>query len=222
MYQWVGTIDGAVINSFILMGNASAALSDLVDVDVSGVSNGDVLTRSGNTWIAKSPKISLDDLTDTATAAGKVLYNDGNNWVPVDRFGRLQDLTNVAVSGAPSGHVLYGNGSNWVASKLNADAMVVPSAGELIVDRRFTEFTALRSGSVRLHFSHRGGNNEGHTIRIYRDSSQLVQWYQPSTSTVNRVIDVSFSAGQRIHYSSSGKGSVTARTLRVAQYTIFK
>ena len=137
---------------------------------------------------------------------------------------QLGSLSNVSVSGAPSNHVMYGNGSSWVPVQIQPDYMLAPSAGESIAVNEFWfTFTAARSGSVRLRFQHYGGNNDqGNNLKVYRDGSELVSWYTFSPTPIDRVIDVSFSAGQRIYYTETGGGGLISASIRMANRTLFR
>ena len=137
---------------------------------------------------------------------------------------QLGSLSNVSVSGAPSNHVMYGNGSSWVPVQIQPDYMLAPSAGESIaVNELWFTFTAARSGSVRLRFQHYGGNNDqGNNLKVYRDGSELVSWYTFSPTPIDRVIDVSFSAGQRIYYTETGGGGLISASIRMANRTLFR
>lgn len=113
------------------------ALSELSDVDVSGVSTGQVLQKSAGDWVpltlatvattgsyndlSNKPTYALNDLTDVSVAGattGQVLYKSSGDWAPltiatVATTGSYNDLTNKPFAGSPTDQavVYYNSGT---------------------------------------------------------------------------------------------------------------
>lgn len=101
-------------------------LSDLTDVNVGGVDDGDLLQydTTTNTWITISvvelaDQINLVDLGDTtftSLTTGDILFWDGDDWVN-GTLG-LDDLDDVVLASPAAGDILYFDGANWVDMSL--------------------------------------------------------------------------------------------------------
>lgn len=114
-------------------------MSDLSDVDTTGVTNNDVLIYNSSTmqWEPSAPSnpTVISDLTDVDNATpsgGDVLtWNAGNSWwepaAPAAVPSALNDLTDVTITAAATGEVLYYNGSAWVDQDL---ASIVLTLGD--------------------------------------------------------------------------------------------
>ena len=107
--------------------DGSGRLAGLADVDLSGVTDSDVLLYDAGSglWIAGTAgggASALDDLTDvaiTAPSTGQVLKFNGTDWVnDADATGggasALDDLTDVVITAPSTGQVLKFNGTDWV------------------------------------------------------------------------------------------------------------
>jgi hypothetical protein len=89
-------------------GGGASDLADLGDVNLAGLSDGDVLTwDSGSSmWVPEAPSggaLALDDLTDVDTAgetAGDVLAYTGTEWVPLPLEAVLPDRSNASFTTA--------------------------------------------------------------------------------------------------------------------------
>lgn len=94
------------------------ALDDLTDVDLTGASTGDVLTKdAGGDWLPVTPSPGITDLDDlgdvdtTGKAIGDVLRWDGANWV--DAALAISDMADVVVTAPVAGQLLYWDGTRW-------------------------------------------------------------------------------------------------------------
>lgn len=77
--------------------SATQDLGDLGDVDLTGVSTGDVLTKSATDWVAQAPITTLNGLTDVNTSGasdGEVLTYGSGTWTPTPiTVASLSDVT---------------------------------------------------------------------------------------------------------------------------------
>jgi hypothetical protein len=102
-------------------------INDLGDVDISGITSGQVLQYNGTSFVAATISgggaSALDDLSDvdtttTAPTNGDALVFDGTNFVPQAVSGsgatNLNELTDVDTTGAITDNVLKFDGTNWV------------------------------------------------------------------------------------------------------------
>lgn len=102
----------------------SSSITDLSDVNTSGVTLNSVLKWDGSNWvpIAKSSLLALDDLSDVSTTGATANYflkNNGSSWiasqVQLAEEINLTELKDVNTTGAVTDNVLKYNGSSWVA-----------------------------------------------------------------------------------------------------------
>ena len=144
------------------------AIGDLSDVDVTGVSNNDVLvynSTSGN-WEAgtsPAPSIALNDLTDvtiTGAATGEVLRYDGANWVDAQLaysdLSGTPTLATVATTGAYSD--LSGTPTN-VSTFTNDAGYLTDITGENLGDLSDVDVTGVSNGDV-IAYNSTSGNWE--------------------------------------------------------------
>lgn len=100
-------------------------INDIADVDISGISIGNVLVWNGTEFVIGAPfNISdIDDLSDvdtstTAPNSGEFLKWDGTNWVPaiIPTINAIDDIGDVdTTTSAPSnGEFLKWDGANWI------------------------------------------------------------------------------------------------------------
>jgi hypothetical protein len=134
-------------------------MSDITDVDLTGLANGDLLIWNSGTgkWEpgpAPAPALDLDDLGDvdlTGAGSGDYLKFDGTDWVPdtpAAGVSDLDDLSDVAITSPASGDFLRHNGTNFVNSKtVDVDAQAVSTSGtSLAIDRSLGEIVNLALG----------------------------------------------------------------------------
>ena len=116
-------VDGA--NNKIILDNNS--ITDLSDVDTTGVQVGDVLKWDGANWLASTDDDTtlniINDLSDvdtTGVQVGDVLKWDGANWLASTdndtTLNIINDLSDVDTIGVQVGDVLKWDGANWVAN----------------------------------------------------------------------------------------------------------
>ena len=89
------------------------ALADLTDVDLSGVTDGDILVYNSGIWYVLTPELStLQDVDITGISNGDVLvYNAGTWEVLTPELSTLQD---VDITGIVNGNTLVYNSGTWV------------------------------------------------------------------------------------------------------------
>lgn len=120
IYTWNGKVwDSSVSASTIFN------LDDLLDVSVSGVSNGNVLRFNGSNWTngtVSSPSTSLSSLTDV-NVSGAVNNNylkfNGTNWTPSNVTSSFSGLSDVNVTGVVANNTLRWDGTKWVPQTAN-------------------------------------------------------------------------------------------------------
>ncbi len=110
---------------------SSSALSDIADVDTTGVTTGDILKWDGSKWIVGaapsgggSSISNLSDIPDvdvTGINIGDMLKWDGTKWIVTaapsgGTVASLNDITDVDTSAATGGYVLTWDGSKWIAA----------------------------------------------------------------------------------------------------------
>lgn len=103
---------------------SSTSISQLQDIDVTGVASGQVLQYNGSKWVpytlpAQSTTLAqLTDVDVSNVSANQVLTYSGTKWVPGTGGGSgaasLSQLTDVNVTGVQTNQVLKYNGTKWV------------------------------------------------------------------------------------------------------------
>lgn len=132
-FQWDG-------EKFVVV---SATFAGLNDVDLTGLSSGDLVKWDGTNWVPYSvedlsddvlpnlvEELSLDDLSNVSTAdsaaTGSVLVKTAGDWgaTSPSSFASsiyLTDLGDVSITGASSGEVLRFNGTAWADATLSTN-----------------------------------------------------------------------------------------------------
>ena len=119
--------DGITLGGVLIAasGEVSNTLNGLLDTDIVGLQDGDVLVYNATTgeFINSQSALDLDDLNDvllTSSSNGDVLFYDGNNWknvdfdslVAVSNAIELNDITDILIEGTPQrGEVLFHDGN---------------------------------------------------------------------------------------------------------------
>lgn len=112
------SIDGEVYT----IDTGVAYLDELLDVEISTATAGQILTYNGEDWVNSNPKdvpIGLDDLDDvsvTSATNGQVLTYEDGVWVNSDPAAipsALDDLTDVDINDPISGQVLKYEDGAW-------------------------------------------------------------------------------------------------------------
>lgn len=104
--------------------NSVRNLSDLQDVDTTGIGSDKYLKYNGTKWVPAS--ISITEITEFAdlgnASEGQVLKYVSGKWRPSTDLvaTTLAGLSDVNTSGATSGSVLKYNGTSWVIGSDNA------------------------------------------------------------------------------------------------------
>jgi len=98
-------------------GSGASALADLSDVDVSGASNGNILTYSGGTWVASSTS-SDNGIADRIISGTAVAYISPTGTVFIN--GRLELVTGTGVMAIGEDAARYSTGAAVVAIGRNA------------------------------------------------------------------------------------------------------
>jgi hypothetical protein len=137
----------------------TAALSDLSDVNITGATDGQILTLLHGVWTAATGATALSHLSDVSLSSlttGQVLQWNGTVWVNVTPVTALANLSDVAVSLPTSGQPLVYNGTNWANVNV-ADLPMVNvgiSSGSVTVDLRSFEFCRLQiNGNTTISFT---------------------------------------------------------------------
>lgn len=95
-------------------------ISDLSDVTITNVSNGDFLRYNGANWINDPVNLTTDTVGDYVAklAAGTgitITNNSGEGATPNISFtGSIDDLSDLQITSAVNGQTLIYNGTNWV------------------------------------------------------------------------------------------------------------
>ena len=119
--------DGVTLGGVLIAasGEVSNTLSGLLDTDIVGLQDGDVLVYNGTTgeWSNNQSALDIDDLNDvllTSAVNGDVLFYDGINWKNINFDSlvdssstiQLDDIQDVVIQGTPeNGHVLFHDGN---------------------------------------------------------------------------------------------------------------
>lgn len=119
--------DGVTLGGVLIAasGEVSNTLSGLLDTDIVGLQDGDVLVYNGTTgeWNNNQSALDIDDLNDvllTSAVNGDVLFYDGINWKNINFDSlvdssstiQLDDIQDVVIQGTPeNGHVLFHDGN---------------------------------------------------------------------------------------------------------------
>lgn len=119
--------DGLTLGGVLIAasGEVSNTLNGLLDTDIVGLQDGDVLVYNGTTgeWGNNQSALDLDDINDvllTSAVNGDVLFYDGNSWKNVEfnslvdssNVIELNDITDILIQGTPErGEVLFHDGS---------------------------------------------------------------------------------------------------------------
>jgi hypothetical protein len=119
--------DGVTLGGVLIAasGEVSNTLSGLLDTDIVGLQDGDVLVYNGTTgeWSNNQSALDIDDLNDvllTSAVNGDVLFYDGVNWKNINFDSlvdssstiQLDDIQDVVIQGTPeNGHVLFHDGN---------------------------------------------------------------------------------------------------------------
>ena len=147
---------------------SSSSLGQLSDVDLTGLSNGDVLSYNSTSgkWEAgtsPAPSIALNDLTDvtiTGAATGEVLRYNGTAWVDAQLaysdLSGTPTLATVATTGAYSD--LSGTPTN-VSTFTNDAGYLTDITGENLGDLSDVDVTGVSNGDV-IAYNSTSGNWE--------------------------------------------------------------
>lgn len=159
--------DGVSVGWTLLSGTftcnllSTCSITDLADVNTSGVSTNDFLQYNGTTWVPVANTFScsdlnscsVDDLSDVDTsgaASGDHLEYDGANWVPVtpptiavQEFTGVADGADTVNLSSPASAILlvFRNGRLWPTSEYTATTGATPSV-------QFTEVFGDTTGSA--------------------------------------------------------------------------
>jgi hypothetical protein len=142
-------------------GGGSSNLNDLLDVDVTGATVGQVLTKTasgwGNTEIPESGATNLSELSDvtvTSPAAGEFLRYDGaegkfiNQSLNIPIVNTISDLSDVNTAGATTGQVLKYNGTTWVNA---AETGGGGGGAETLNDLTDVTIAGVQAGQALIH-----------------------------------------------------------------------
>lgn len=118
--------DGTNFVPQAVSGGGASVISDLTDVDTTGVALNNVLKYDGTNWVDGT--IAYSEVTGTptlATVATSGSYNDLSDQptIPVN----INDLGDVDTTGITSGQVLQYNGTNFIAATVSAGGASVIS-----------------------------------------------------------------------------------------------
>lgn len=119
--------DGVTLGGVLIAasGEVSNTIDGLLDTNIVGLQDGDVLVYNNITgeWNNSQSALDLDDINDvllTSSANGDVLFYDGNSWKNVEfnslvdssNVIELNDITDLRIEGTPErGEVLFHDGS---------------------------------------------------------------------------------------------------------------
>ena len=217
------TVAGKTVN---LGSSTGIALSDLTNVDISGVTNGQALIWNGTKWVTGAPTaagtvssvnglsgIVVLDTDDVSEGSTNLYYTNAR----VDtRIGlaNLSDLADVSSTAPTSGQVLKWNGTAWAPAADQAGAGISSATIQADYDAsgNLTGVSVL-SGSVsasvtnaaacEVTFEFTGATNPPLSTTVYG--------YQRTTNTyVQRAVDANFT--KRVVAGGGSSGSPTAFT----------
>ena len=105
-------------------GKVPINLTELQDVNLSGLTNSQILSWNGTNWVnvdaSAGGAVSLSGLTDvnlSSPTTNQVLYFDGTNWANTDL--QLTQLGDVNIASPANGQVVSFNGTNWSNNSLS-------------------------------------------------------------------------------------------------------
>ena len=173
----------------------SVAMSDLTDVDLTGLVDGDKLIYAAGTWVVKKDTLeALDDTSIAAPAADEILkYNSGlGKWQNTDQLGAIKLGDNIALTSVISPPSFNSNQDDYNPTGLStANIIRLTSTG----NRDITGIVAQRAGTTIILI-----NVGGSTITLENNDS--------SSSASNRFLmgqdrDISPNEAVMIWYDSN-------------------
>lgn len=146
------TIQTIIDDLDIVTGVVTTTLEALIDTNITGASNGEVLTYQDSAWTnspAASGASTLVELTDTniygTPSQDSVLVYNGSYWV--DKLPLLSDLDDTNIYSPSPSHFLKWNGTDWVNNVIQIS---------LCTD---TDFGVLNTGDVLTYASNNKWTN---------------------------------------------------------------
>ena len=190
-------------------GGQSGSLDDLVDVNVSSATNGQILTFNGTIWYAEDFDLnSLGDVSTSTPNAGHVLYYNGSTWVN----GPASD--NNILDSNTIGDTVQGFHNNLESISLltNSPGFITYNGSSI----QKVEITASTDGGLAIT----NGNAASNPIQISMDLSNLatnvavssvdeIVLYDVSTNTQNKaaISDVLIAGGSIVNGTNLGSGA---------------
>ena len=100
-------------------------LTELQDVNLTGLSNSQVLSWNGTNWInvdaSAGGATSLSDLTDVTLGGlttDEILFFNGTNWA--NTLLSVNQLSDVSITAATTGNLMRFNGTNWANATISS------------------------------------------------------------------------------------------------------
>lgn len=156
---WVGdgvTQGGVAVDTLTGSGGGASSISELSDVNITSVTNGQVLKWNGAAWInavdlqgetGATALEELDNVDINSLADGQILRwdNDSTSWInSAETIPVINQLGGVAINGPTAGQVLKFDGLNWINDEDDTGANTV----SVLADLQDIEIVALAQGQV--------------------------------------------------------------------------